>query len=186
MVEIGLTSPIMKVNDKQSFRYGFNLTATVLIILFILSIPLFSAVAQYYKTVDITVVAPTASVSIPTVFTVQIENKQQTPLNAIEFELQYDPTMLVVTQVIPQRTLCEERFIITNSINHASGTIVFQCGTVTPYSGKTGTIATIHATALTAGTSSLMFASSTTHVLAHDGYGTDATANRTGISFTAI
>jgi hypothetical protein len=177
----------MKHSNKESFWYGFNITATILIILFLLSIPLFTVWAQYQKTVDMSIRSSNATkVSSPAVFSVEISNESETPLNAVEFELHYDPKTLLITSVTPHPTLCEDRFIITNEIDHASGTVIFQCGTVTPFSGKAGSIATINAIPISFGTSSITFASSTTHVLAHDGYGTDVTDERKPFIFTSI
>ncbi len=177
----------MKHSNKESFWYGFNVTAIVLIILFLLSIPLFTVWAQYQKTVSISVENQfAAKVNDTAIFSVEIDNDSETPLNAVEFELHFDPTVLLVTSLVPEPTLCEERFVITNKIDHASGTLTFQCGTVTPFTGKTGRIAIINAIPLSLGTSSITFASSTTHVLAHDGYGTDVTAERKDLVFTSI
>lgn len=180
-------NPYMKQRDTHSFWYGFNVTAIILIVLFLLSIPLFSVLAEFQKTVSINVNASLVTkVSIPTSFSVDIINEAETPLNAVEFELHYDPKSLRITDVIPQSTLCEERFIISNTIDHASGTIFFQCGTVIPFTGKSGNLAKINAIPLSSGTSSITFASSTTHVLAHDGYGTDVTAERKDLVFTSL
>jgi hypothetical protein len=176
----------MKHGNKESFWYGFNITAIILIILFLLSIPLFTVWAQYQKTVSMSIETSSALVNGPATFFVEISNGEETPLNAVEFELHFDPEALLITSIVPEPALCEERFIITNKINHASGTLIFQCGTVTPFTGKEGRIATIYAIPLSLGTSSIAFASSTTHVLAHDGYGTDVTAERKDLIFTAI
>jgi len=177
----------MKHSNKGSFWYGFNITAIILILLFLLSIPLFTVWAQYQKTVDISLESQFApEVSKPAIFSVEIHNDTETPLNAVEFELHFDPKTLFVTSLVPESTLCEERFIITNRIDYASGTVTFQCGTVTPFTGKTGSIAKINAIPISLGTSSITFASSTTHVLAHDGYGTDVTDERKPLTFTSI
>lgn len=174
----------MNKSSSHGFWYGFNLTAVALVVLFLIGLPLLVAFAQFVRGVDISAVqhAP-ADVLVPASFTIEIANEQHTPLNAVEFELSYDPEALLITSIIPHTTLCEEQFIIANTINNASGTALFQCGTVTPFAEATGTIATVHALPLRSGTTSVNFAE-LTHVLMHDGLGTDATHMRSDLLFT--
>lgn len=165
----------MKNSDKSGFWYAFNLTAIILILLFAVSIPLLHAYEQFAQSVDIQATQNVvASAFTPTTFTIDIQNASGTPLNAIEFELHFDPKAVQLSQIVPTSSLCEERFVITNTIDNTLGTALFQCGTITPFSDTLGTVATVYATPLVSGTSSMTFGTST-RVLAHDGMGTDAT-----------
>ncbi len=176
----------MEHNSKHGFWYGFNLTAIILIIFFVIGVPLLFALANFVQSVDITATQTNETyVFVPTTFTIDITNASNTPLNAVEFELNYDPTRIQITQIIPHTTLCEERFILANTFNNASGTALFQCGTITPFKGGSGTIATVYATPLSSGTSTISFGTFT-HVLAHDGFGTDVTKDRTALIFTTL
>jgi hypothetical protein len=173
----------MEKQTKHGFWYGFNLAAIILIVLFILGIPLLYAFAEFLTSVDLSLKQEsTVTLLTPAVFTLEINNTESTPLNAVEFELSYDPQAILITSIEPSTALCEERFVITNEINHASGTTLFQCGTVTPFSDTEGVIATIHAIPLRSGTTTLTFGEQT-HVLAHDGLGTDVTRERESITF---
>lgn len=177
----------MKNSHRHGFWYAFNLTAFILIVLFAIAAPLLHAFELIKESVDIhaTQATKAALLHVPTSFTVDIQNGSSTLLNAAEFELHYDPNALLVTSIVPHSTLCEDRFIITNAIDNASGTALFQCGTVTPFAGKAGTIATVYVTPLVSGTSSVTFGTST-HVLAHDGMGTDATRKVSNLVFSTI
>jgi len=176
----------MKNKCILSFWYGFNLTAIILTGFFILLVPVLQAYIEYRESVDIGMrQGDTSFVHTETPIAITIDNTFHTPLNAFEFELVYNPKELHITKIVPLPTLCEDRFILTNTINNASGTSLFQCGTITPFSNTTGTIAIVYVMPLIQGTTSLRFGS-TTHVLAHDGYGTDATKGRNGISLTSL
>jgi len=177
----------MKNYKRRGFLYGFNITATILILLFIGTFTLLHAFERSAQSVDLEIVPEVASTfgEYPTSFVVNVRNASNTPLNAIEFEIHYDPQALLVTDVIPHATLCEERFIITKTIDPTTGIILFQCGTITPFSGTQGVVATITTLPLTLTTPSLRFGT-TTHVLAHDGFGTDVTRNRYDLSFSQI
>ena len=170
----------MKNFTSGGFWQGFNTTAGILTVFFLVLVPAVRAYQDYKESVDMSLQQTATST-----FAVVIGNASSTPLNAIEFELHFDPTKINITSIVSQGILCENRFIITNRINNASGTALFQCGTVTPFSGKVGTVATVYATKLKAGTSTITFGK-TTHVLAHDGYGTDATRTRHNIVFNAL
>jgi hypothetical protein len=161
----------MKTSPRAQFWYGFNISALILSLFFILFVPAVQGFQDFTKTVDIFLKARDTET-----YTIEISNASSTPLNAIEFELAYNPAEFTITDIVSHGALCEERFIITNSINNAEGHALFQCGTVTPFSNATGTIATVYTKRLTAASSSLRFGT-TTHVLAHDGFGTDATRN---------
>ncbi len=163
----------MKTVTYGQFRYGFNISALILSVFFILFVPLVQGFEDFTNTVDIMLKEDTAQNGT---YTIEIGNASSTPLNAIEFELFYNPLQVTVTDIVPHGVLCEERFIITNLIDNTIGHALFQCGTVTPFTNATGTVATIYTKGYRATTSPLTFGT-TTHVLAHDGYGTDATRN---------
>jgi len=176
----------MEKRVKHGFWYGFNLAAVILIAFFVLGVPLLFALAHYIQNVDIGAVQnETGKVGVQTSFEIELQNPTATPLNAAEFELSYDPQAILITAIVPHTTLCEERFLISNSFDNASGTALFQCGTISPFTQKEGAIATVYAMPLQAGTSSITFAEKT-HVLAHDGFGTDVTGERKHLVFTAL
>jgi hypothetical protein len=163
----------MKTASRAEFWYGFNISALILSAFFLLFVPLVQGFQDFAKTVDIMLKSDTTQNGT---YTIEIANASSTPLNAIEFELTYNPEELTILNIVSHGILCEERFIITNTIDNKNGTALFQCGTVTPFINATGTVATIYTKRLTNTKSSLTFGT-TTHVLAHDGYGTDATRN---------
>lgn len=173
----------MSQQEKRGFWYGFNIAAITLITLFLLGLPLLQVFASLLQNVDLRAVQNEAAFAyVPTTFSIELSNQQGELLNAVEFELAYDPSAILITHITPHSTLCEERFIITNRIDTASGTALFQCGTISPYKGSTGTIATVHAIPLRSGTSTVSFKDAT-HVLAHDGYGTDKTRDLHDLAF---
>ena len=176
----------MEQRQKRGFWYGFNIAAITLIALFLLGLPLFQAFASFLQSVDLQAVQnEPAFAYVPTTFTIEVSNEEAAALNAVEFELSYDPEAVLITSITPHQTLCEERFVISNRIHHASGTALFQCGTITPFTQMRGTIATVHAIPLQSGTTTISFGD-TTHVLAHDGYGTDKTRALYDLVFSAI
>lgn len=174
----------MQNSNKQGFWHGFNIAAIIIVTLFALGIPLLHTIASFLQSVDITAQQTEGAVLYtPTTFAIAITNELSSPLNAVEFELNYNPNELLITKIEPHTTLCEERFLIQNVIDTASGTASFQCGTITPFALKEGTIATVHAIPLSSGTSSVTFGTRT-NVLAHDGYGTNLTRARNNLTFT--
>ena len=100
------------------------------------------------------------------------------PINAAEVELQFDPSYIYVSDLTIAPELCEERFVITKVIDNEIGRIFYQCGTVTPFTGTSTVLATLEVTPLALGTSTLSFATSSTNILAHDGYGSNVTKQR--------
>jgi hypothetical protein len=160
----------MKTASQAQFRYGFNVSALILSIFFVLFVPMVHGFQNFAQTVDIML---KQDVSQEGVYTIELGNASSTPLNAIEFELEYNPAELTITDIVSHGVLCEERFIISNTIDNMSGNALFQCGTITPFTNATGTIATIY-TKRSTEEASLTFGT-TTHVLVHDGFGTDAT-----------
>lgn len=168
----------MENRDNSGFWYGFNITAFILIGFFLCFIPFTQALLNFAKTVDISMVQTSTST-----FAVALENKSAVPLNALEFEVSFNPKEFRVSDIVPLNTLCEERFIISKNIQNASGTAHFACGTVTPFTGTEGTFAVVYGHMLKAGTTSITFGTST-QVLAHDGLGTNATRNLSSLLFT--
>lgn len=176
----------MNKSTKHGFWYGFNLAAIILIALFLVGIPFLFALANFMRDVDFSLAQPDSVVALtPTTIDVDITNPSNTLLNAVEFELAYDPRAILVTAIVPHDTLCEEQFVITNTFDNTSGTALFQCGTLTAFSGNNGTIATIHAIPLQSGTSTITFGE-LTHVIAQDGFGTDATRKRLDLTLITL
>ncbi len=171
----------MKNFTEGGFWHGFNVTSGVLTVFFLVLVPAVTAYQDFKASVDMGLTQTATST-----FAVVIDNASNIPLNAIEFELHFDPTKIQITDIVSTGVLCEERFIITNRISNASGTTLFQCGTITPFTHKTGTIATVYTKPIETGTSTTITFGETTHVLAHDGYGTDATREKTNLIFTAL
>lgn len=96
----------------------------------------------------------------------------ETILNAGEIEVFFDPAQLIVTAINISSALCEPRFVITKEIDNKNGRIFYQCGTITPFTRPTTTLATVTVLPQHTGTSSLVFGTNT-HLLAHDGKGTN-------------
>jgi hypothetical protein len=166
------------------FWYSFNITSIILIAVFCFSIPILHAYNTLAKTVDLFLTETTYTTSTSTLVVV-LSNTERTPLNAIAFELLYNPRDITIVNIHPETTLCEEQFIITNSINNASGTALFQCGTTTPFTDETGIVATLTIQKHTFATATIAFATST-QVLAHDGYGTDVTKSHYNAILSAV
>ena len=177
----------MRKGLNGEFWRGFNTTATILTFCFLFFSPLLQAFVDFRESVDLSLIQEVPSqVFVATDITVTLTNASNTPLNAVEFEIHYDPKALQVSKITPHNTLCEEQFIIDSTINNASGTVSFACGTITPFTGINGTVATLQIIPLSYGTSTLTFSTTTTHVLAHDGYGTDATKGRQNLILKTI
>ncbi len=99
------------------------------------------------------------------------------PLNAAEVELFFDPKAFIVTDLIIHGDLCEERFVLTKIIDNTAGTVFYQCGTITPFTGASTTLATIIIEPISLGTSPILFGTNT-NALAHDGFGSNVTKDR--------
>ena len=93
-------------------------------------------------------------------------------LNAGEVELLFDPVKLIVTNLLITDSLCQEQFVITKQIDNEHGRLFYQCGTLSPFAGASTTLAVVTVLPQSTGTSTLRFGPQT-HVLAHDGYGTN-------------
>ncbi len=96
----------------------------------------------------------------------------QTPLNAMEAEIYFDPDLFAVTDFAFGTSLCENRFILDNVIDNANGRLHMSCGTITPFSGNAAIFGTITAIPLKSGITNLTFGEQT-HVHVHDGLGTE-------------
>lgn len=104
--------------------------------------------------------------TIPVIFT-----NDKTPVNAERILISYDPDKLFVYGLSITKALCEERFVISNTIDHKNGIILIECGTITPLTGTTTVLATLYTLPLKSGTTTLSF-DDTSGVYAHDGHGT--------------
>jgi hypothetical protein len=171
----------MNKSTKHGFWHGFNLAAIILIAIFVFGVPLLFAFAEFVSNVGFSLKQEAEAVlEQPVALTVEIDNSSNHALNAVEFELSYDPAAVMITAIVPHETLCEKQFVIANTFDNATGTALFQCGTHTPFEENRGTIATVYVLPLRSGTTSIAFAN-LTHVIAHDGLGTDATGDKTGL-----
>lgn len=176
----------MKKQGKGGFLYAFNLTAAILILFFAMLIPLLHAAGSLGHSVKMHIDgARSERLGTTTQFAVTIDNASSTPLNAVEFELRFDPSKILITKITPLATLCEDQFVISNSIDNERGVALLQCGTLHPFSAATGTIARIEAIPVGVGSTTIAFGT-TTHVLASDGLGSDATGSTTGATFATI
>lgn len=176
----------MKKQGRGGFLYAFNLTAAILILFFAMLIPLLHAAESVGQSVKMRIDgAQSERLGTTTQFAVLIDNASSTPLNAVEFELRFDPSKILIMKITPLATLCEDRFIISNTIDDERGVALLQCGTVQPFSNATGTVALIDAIPVGIGSTTIAFGT-TTHVLANDGLGSDATGSTTGAIFATV
>lgn len=177
----------MSKQRTHGFWYGFNVTASLLALFFLFLVPFLQAFDELTKTVDLHLNLTTPiQIGEKTEVQVYLINASSTFLDAIEFEILYDTDTLELHSISPTDTLCEDRFLLTKTITNASGTVLFQCGTITPFSKTEGIVATLQFTSLQSGTTSISFGTSSTQVLMHNGLGTDATRSRTNLVFTAL
>lgn len=123
--------------------------------------------------VDVYLVTEDNAVTKGTPFTADIFiTNDSTPLNVMETEILYDPSLFAVAEFSFGPALCEERFIIDNEINNETGRVHVSCGTITPFTGSATVIGTITAVPLQPGVSNLTFGEQT-HIYVHDGLGTE-------------
>lgn len=129
--------------------------------------------AETARGVDVYLVTThnTVTTGIPFTADVFITN-DSTPLNVMEAEILFDPSLFAVTSFSFGDSLCEERFIIDNEIDNTNGRIHVSCGTVTPFAGNATIFGTVTAVPLQPGITDLTFGEKT-HVFIHDGLGTE-------------
>ncbi len=63
---------------------------------------------------------------------VMVENKK-TPLNVYHVFLYFNPQAISVTEVTLHENLCDPRFVITKTIDNATGVIELACGSALPF-----------------------------------------------------
>lgn len=128
------------------------------------------------QAVDIYATSTVTAAGAPAV-AIQALNTDALAVNAFEIELSFDPAQLQLSSSTVASPLCEDRFVISNHVDNERGTALIQCGTITPFTGTSTTLAVFSMTNAT-NTSSLTFGSRT-NILAHDGYGTNVTGSTT-------
>ncbi len=102
----------------------------------------------------------------------------QARLNAAEVELFYNPEDFYVTHIDITNALCDPQFVIEKEIDNEAGRLYYACGTITPFSMSTTTLATVYIEKRAHGSAEIYFSSTSTNALAHDGYGTNLTKER--------
>ena len=160
--------------SKISTGYLYFLTAGIITLLALCFYTQTQATnyAQTARGADVYVLSDTQKLTVgqPTTIDILVTN-DTTPLNAMEAELFFNPTLFAVSDVAFHTELCEERFIIDNLIDNTLGRIHISCGTVTPFTGSATLFGTVTLTPLQAGIGKIEFGGKT-HVYIHDGLGT--------------
>jgi len=95
-----------------------------------------------------------------------------TPVNAARMVLHFNPELISVDEFRITEALCEPSFVITQSIDNTSGKVLYECGTISPFSGTTTALAHLTIAPKTEAHTTLGFGT-TTSVHAHNGFGTD-------------
>ncbi len=159
---------------------GFLLTATALCVFFVSFLVTTSLQAVDYAStargVDVFLLTAPAEATSPLLKTDIVFTNDNTPLNVMEAEVLFDPTMVEVTDFTFSNNLCEERFIIDRVIDNETGRLHFSCGTAVPFTGTIGVFGTIHSRPLQPGVTEFAFGENT-HVYVHDGLGTEIVRN---------
>lgn len=129
--------------------------------------------AETARGVDVYLVTENNVVTTGTPFIADILiTNDATPLNVMEAEVIFDPSLFAVTQFSFSDSLCEERFVIDNVIDNVTGRVHVSCGTITPFTGNATVFGTVTVVPLQPGVSNLTFGDKT-HVYIHDGLGTE-------------
>lgn len=129
--------------------------------------------ADTARGVDVYLVTENNAATAGTPFTADILiTNDATPLNVMEAEILFNPSLFMVTEFTFGDSLCEERFVIDNVIDNVTGRVHVSCGTITPFTGNATVFGTVTAVPLTPGISNLTFGEQT-HVYIHDGLGTE-------------
>jgi len=130
--------------------------------------------------VDVYLVTESQKAAIGQPFTADIMiTNDQTPLNVMEAEVFFDPTLFAVTDFTFGDSLCEDRFVIDKVIDNTTGRLHLSCGTITPFAGNATVFGTITATPLAPGITNVTFGEMT-HVYVHDGLGTEVARDTYG------
>lgn len=161
---------------ESGFVRSFAITASFLLLFFIiLNFFFLVAYAATYIVPPQTVTIVAEQIDQNTI-AITLTNSQ-TLLNTAEVEFFFDPTHILVTDVLISDSLCMDSFVITKEIDNIQGRVFYQCGTYIPFAGADTVLATLKVIPLKIGTSPLSFGNNT-NVLAHDGYGSNVTKDR--------
>ena len=170
---------------------SFLLTAGALCALFIsfLVTNTLSAIdyASTARGVDVFLLTTTSTPESPLIKTDIVITNDNTPLNVMEAEVLFDPTMVEVIDFTFSNHICEERFVIDRIIDNETGRIHMSCGTTTPFTGTIGIFGTIASRPRYSGSTQFSFGEKT-HVYVHDGRGTEIVRNTypTNITLASI
>ena len=107
------------------------------------------------------------------------------PLNAFEVELRFDPTALQAKSIQFHDALCEDRFVIEQTIDQEAGIIRASCGTITPF--ITGSDALAVLSVSFAGESDVappVWFGARTGLHIHNGLGTKATVELSNLAIS--
>jgi len=155
---------------------GFLATATTLSVLFVSFLVVNSLLAVDYAStargVDVFLLTSVSTPESSHLKTDIVFTNDNTPLNVMEAEVLFDPSMVEVTDFIFGSSLCEERFIIDYNIDNEVGRLHVSCGTTQPFGGTIGIFGTIQSRPLQTGVTQFSFGEKT-HVYVHDGHGTE-------------
>lgn len=129
--------------------------------------------ASTARGVDVYLVANTQQTTLGDFITADIViTNDQTPLNAMEAEVYFDPTLFAVVDFTFGSSLCNDLFVIDRVIDNETGHLHMSCGTLEPFTGNATVFGTITAVPLKEGVTELTFGEQT-HVHVHDGLGTE-------------
>jgi hypothetical protein len=95
-------------------------------------------------------------------------------VNAVNLELDFDPTVAKVTDLNTSDSFCDQRFMLKKTVDNDKGHITVVCGLPNPgYSGELGNVVVLRVRALRVGDFALRFSTTGNKVLANDGLGTN-------------
>ena len=166
---------IVNLFESEAMR-GFVLASLVLI-------PVFGSLFFFAVLVNAAEPTPTSESSTITIAQTDVVTLEilltdnAIALNAAEVEVLFDAAHFTIADLAISESLCDERFVITKEIDNEAGRVFYQCGTVSPFSGTSTTLAMLTISPAKAGTSTALLGEQT-NVLAHDGFGTNVTGAR--------
>ncbi|MEZ4200617.1 MAG: hypothetical protein R3B69_03475 [Candidatus Paceibacterota bacterium] len=104
------------------------------------------------------------------------------PINAAGVQVDFDPTMIEVVDIVDNGGFCDAGFVVGREIDNENGTALYQCGTLSPIRGETATFMELVIKPLATGNAELRF-NEQTGVYANDGLGTNVLRTRTNASY---
>lgn len=106
-------------------------------------------------------------------------------INSASFELQYDPTMVEVKEILTNNSFCDPDLFVAREIRQEEGIVSVACSAPTPGLTGRGVIAEIAVQPLKEGVAVFML-SENSQVLANDGLGTNVLRANTNAVFQII